>query len=52
MPAKAKAGLLGDAFGIGIQGAKKLLDLLRGLLIAVQDALTWLDVMSHFRLHS
>ena len=52
MLAEADAGFFGDALGIGSYSPKKLLDILGGLLIAVWVALTWLDVMLHFRLHS
>ncbi len=52
MAPEADAWFLGNTVGIRIDGAKKLLDFLRDLLVARQDALTWLDVMLHFRLHS
>ncbi|MFZ0774815.1 MAG: hypothetical protein WCA49_16845 [Candidatus Sulfotelmatobacter sp.] len=52
MAAEAEPGFFGNALGIRIDGAQKFLDLLRNLFIAVRDALTWLDVMWHFRLHS
>jgi hypothetical protein len=51
MSTEAEAGFFGNAVRIGVDSAKKLLDLLRGLLIAVQDALMRLDVMLHLRLH-
>jgi hypothetical protein len=52
MAPEADARFLGNALGIRIDGAKKLLDFLRDLRIAVQDPFTWLDVMLHFPLHS
>jgi hypothetical protein len=51
MLAEGYAGFFGDSLGIGSHSPKKLLDILGGLLIAVWVALTWLDVMLHFRLH-
>jgi hypothetical protein len=51
MAAETETGFLGCAVGIGIDGEKKFLNLVRGLLVALRNALTWLDVMLHFRLH-
>jgi hypothetical protein len=47
---KSEARFFGDAGRIGVDGAEKFLDFLCYLLLARLTALTWLDVMLHFRL--
>ena len=56
MSPETNVRFLGHTLRIGVEGSKKLLDLfsgllIRGLFIAQPLALTWLDVMMHFRLH-
>ncbi|MGB7600010.1 MAG: hypothetical protein WBM24_06875 [Candidatus Sulfotelmatobacter sp.] len=51
MSLETKARFFGHTVRIGVEGSKKLLDLFRGLLIPQRLALTWLDVVMHFRLH-
>jgi hypothetical protein len=51
MPMEAEPGFLGNTVRVGVYCPKKFLDLFRGLLIAPLGALTWLDVVFHFRLH-
>ncbi len=51
MSPETNARFLGHTVGIGVESSKKLLDLFRGLLITHRLALTWLDVVMHFRLH-
>jgi hypothetical protein len=48
MAAKTEAGFFGYAVGVGIDGEKKLLKLVRSLLVALRNTLTRLDVILHF----
>lgn len=49
--AETGAWFCGGAVGVGIERAKKYSDLFRNLLIAMEDALTWLHVTLRFQLH-
>ena len=53
MSPETNVRFLGHTLRIGVEGSKKLLDLFNGLFIEalLRIALTWLDVMMHFRLH-